>query len=278
LIAPFAFLGPDCDNALKTVYTSITPKDIYTRRSLLAAITNDAMADTRPLWNLIKKYITRDMLLKIAKEYGKGRLLFIGTTNLDSRRPVIWNMGAIAASNDPGAPDLFCSILLASAAIPGAFPPVMINVETDGQQHQEMHVDGGAVTQVFLYPPRLIDFARNRGLEIAKRERKVYIIRNARLDPDWASVERRTLNIAGRAISSLIHSQGIGDLYRIYLQAQKDGLDYNLAYIPDDFYAPRTEDFDREYMNKLFEIGYQLGRAGYKWHKYPPYLKPQSKP
>ena len=67
---------------------------------------------------------------------------------------MIWNIGAIAASGHPAAPDLVRRILLASAAIPGAFPPVMFDVTLDGERHQEMHVDGGAFAQAFLYPPR----------------------------------------------------------------------------------------------------------------------------
>ena len=135
-----------------------------------------------------------------------------------------------------------------------------------------VYTTSGAMAQVFLYPPRLFDVMHNQGRKVAERERKVYIIRNARLDPQWASVERSTLGIAGRAISSLLQTQGVGDLYRIYLTAQEDGLDYNLAYIGADFTAEHKEDFDTAYMRALFDYGYQLGRQGYPWHKTPPGL------
>lgn len=272
LIAPFAFLGPAFDDELRTVYTTIGPPDVLQPRGLLAALTSDGLADNRPLWELISRYVNADLLARIAAEYEKGRWLLIGTTNLDARRPVIWNMGAIAASRDPKALDLFRRIMLASAAIPAAFPPTLFDVEVDGKPYQELHVDGGAMAQVFLYPPRLFDAIRNQGQKVPQRERKVYIIRNARLDPQWASVERSTLGIAGRAISSLIQTQGLGDLYRIYLTAQQDGLDYNLAYIGADFNAEHKEDFDTAYMRALFDYGYQLGRKGYPWHKTPPGL------
>lgn len=85
---------------------------------------------------------------------------------------------------------------MASAAIPGAFPPTMIDVEVDGKTYQEMHVDGGTSSQVFVYPPSL-----NVGSTGIVRERRLYVIRNARLDPDWAQVERKTFSIAGRAPS-----------------------------------------------------------------------------
>ena len=243
LIAPFAFLGPDYDSALKAVYTGIGPNDIFISRSIISAITSDALSDNKPLWNLLEKYINQDMKRAIAAEYEKGRMLLIGTTNLDSRRPVVWNMGAIASSKDPRSLDLFRSIMLASAAIPGAFPPVMIPVEVDGKQFSEMHVDGGASAQVFVYPPSLLELARSRQIEIEKRERHLYVIRNSRLDPQWASVERRMLSIAGRSISALIHSQGLGDLIRIYMVAKKDGVDYNLAYIGPEFTVAHKDGF-----------------------------------
>ena len=269
LLAPFAFLGPKYDNALRAVYTQTSPKDILEPRGYVAAVFNDAMADNAPLGRLTEKYVTSDMLKEIAAEYAKGRLLLMATTNLDSRHAVFWNMTKIAASGKPEALKLFHKIMLASAAIPGAFPPAMIDVEADGKRYQEMHVDGGAMAQVFVYPPalKLGDLAKQRGIE---RERHLYVIRNARLDPDWAEVERRTYSIAGRAISSLIQTQGIGDLYKIYTTAQRDGIDYNLAYIPRTFNAPHKEDFDSEYMRKLFQIGYDSAAKGYQWTKVPP--------
>lgn len=271
LIAPFAFLGSKYDFVLKSVYTQSTPKDILEERNILAALFDDALADNTPLQRLVKKYITEDMLKEIAQEHARGRLLLIATTNLDARQAVIWNMGRIAASGHPEALALFHKILLASAAIPGAFPPVMIDVEADGQRYQEMHVDGGAMAQAFLYPPaiKVADISKQHGVV---RERRLYIIRNARLDPDWAEVERRTLSIASRAITSLIHTQGIGDLYKIYAQTQRDGIDFNLAYIPESFDAPHKEEFDTEYMRQLFQVGYDLAVKGYQWGKLPPGL------
>ena len=269
LIAPFAFLGPAYDDKLKKFYTSVSPKDILHERSLLAVITSDAMADNTPLWQLVKREVDQAMLDAIAAEYAKGRLLLVATTDLDARQAVIWNLTKIAASRDPRALELFHSIMIASAAIPGAFPPVMIDVEVDGQTYQEMHVDGGTVAQVFVYPPSL------HVKEVAQqhrvvRERKVYIIRNDRLDPDWAQVERRTLSIAGRAISSLIHTQGIGDLYIIYATTQRDGAEFYLAFIPESFNAPHREEFDTEYMRALFQTGFDMAAKGDPWHKVPP--------
>jgi hypothetical protein len=269
LTAPFAFLGPKYDENLKRVYTSVRTRDIMKPRGMLAAIYDDALADTRPLEKLLEKVLTDQMIDEIAGEYKKGRLLLIATTNLDRSRPVIWNIGAIAASGKDGSKSLIRKILIASAAIPAAFPPVMIDVTADGEKYQEMHVDGGATAQLFLYPPtlHLRDTAEGKGLV---RDRKAYVIRNARLDPRWASVRRRTLSIAGRAVSALIQTQGVGDLYRVYLTTQRDGVDFNLAYIPSTFNEQQVEDFDPIYMGKLFQVGYADGKDGVDWIKTPP--------
>jgi len=268
LIAPFAFLGSDYDGALREVYTSINPNSIYRQRGLTAALFDDAMADTTPLSQVIAKYLDQKLLDAIAAEYRKGRLLLIGTTDLDSQRPVIWNIGAIAASGHPGSLDLIRKLLRASAAVPGAFQPVLIDVEVDGKKYQELHVDGGAIAQLFLYPPSL-----DLGASGIKRERHAYIIRNARLDPDYAQVERRTLSIAGRAIGTMLAASGQNDVLRIYFITRRDGVDYNLEYIGRDFQAPpKTGEFDQNFMRVLYDYGYRQGVAGPRWHKVPPSL------
>jgi predicted acylesterase/phospholipase RssA len=269
LTAPFAFLGPDYDDELEAVYTGISAKDVLSERGVVAAIFDDAMADNAPLRRLVARYVTPELLDAIAAEYAKGRLLLIGTTNLDARRPVIWNVTKIAASGSPAALELVLDILVASAAIPGAFPPMMIDVEVNGRQYQEMHVDGGASAQVFAYPPAL-KVAEMSKQENLTRERRLFVIRNARLDPDWADTQRLTMDIAGRAIASLIQNQGVGDIYRIYATAERDGIDFNLAYIPSSFDVPLPAPFDQHYMRELFKFGYEMARSGYRWEKVPP--------
>jgi hypothetical protein len=271
LIAPFAFLGPKYDYVLEKVYTTSSQRDIFKKRGLLKGVFSDGMADTRPLANLIASYVNQEFLDEIAAQRARGRVLLVGTANLDTLEPVIWDMTAIASSKAPNAIPLFRSILLASASIPAAFPPVMIDVDVDGVPHAEMHVDGGTMAQVFLYPP---SFQFSKTDPALQRKRTLYIIRNARLDADWASVERRTLPIAIRAIASLTRSQGIGDLHRIYLTARRDGIDYNLAFIPASFDTPHREEFDTNYMRELFATGRQMAQAGYQWQKYPPGFEP----
>jgi predicted acylesterase/phospholipase RssA len=264
LIAPFAFLGPKYDHVLKQVYTTTSQKDIFKKRGLVKALFGESMADTTPLARVIESQVTRGFLDEIAAEYAKGRLLLVGTTNMDSLEPVIWNMTAIAASKDPRAVTLLRRLLLASASIPGAFPPVMIDQTIDGKQYQEMHVDGGTMAQVFLYPPS-VSLAG-----MPQRKRVLYVIRNARLDPDWSNTDRRTMTIAMRAIESLTMTQGVGDLYRIYSTTERDGIDFNLTYIPPTFQVARREQFDTQYMQALYDVGFGAAKAGYQWEKYPP--------
>jgi hypothetical protein len=270
LIAPFAFLGPQYDHALRSAFTSARSEDIFHRRKMLVGLASDGMADSGPLTRLVAKYVTPEMLVAVADEYAKGRVLEIGTTDLDSGRPVTWNMGAIASSDAPGALDLFRKIIIASTSIPGEVSPVMIDADIDGKHFQEMHVDGGVITQVFLYPPRILKELHRVTGRPYRRELHAYVIRNGRLEPEWSDTERHTLSIGGRAISALIQAQGINDLQRIYQTARQDGVDFNLAYIGSDFNYPHNEDFDPEYMKRLFDYAYQLSAKGYPWHKAPP--------
>jgi predicted patatin/cPLA2 family phospholipase len=269
LTAPFAFLGSAYDDKLKQVFTTTTTKDIVKQRGLIAAALGDSVTDSRPLQELIASYIDTDMIDAIAREHRSGRRLFIGTVNLDAGRSVIWNIGAIAASDYPQKITLIQEILRASASIPVAFPPVVISVATDGQHYDEMHVDGGTGSQVFVYPAA-IDWRQVTQKLKVQDEPRIYVIRNSFLDPDYRGVKRSVFPIATRTIGSLIRTQGIGDLYQIYALCKRDGNDFNLAYIPSDFTAEPKEMFDPVYMKKLFDQGYQMALHGYPWQKAPP--------
>ncbi len=270
LSAPFVFLGSDYDHSLAQVYTTTEASDVFEPRGkLMAAIAADAMTDSAPLRSMVSSFVDQRMIARIAEEYAKGRLLLIMTTNLDQGRPVVWNIGAIAESRHPKAREFIVDILMASAAIPGVFPPVMLDVSHSGRQYQEMHVDGGTTAQAFLYPPTF-NLKRVANREGITRERVAYIIRNGRLFRDEADVQRQTLSVAAEAASTMIAANGANDTFRIYLTTKRDGVGYNLAYIDDGFTEPYKGPFDRAYMNKLFAYGYDMGRKGYAWHKSPP--------
>lgn len=271
LTAPFAFLGPAYDPQLREVYTDITIENVAVSRGLLSGALADALADTEPLFATISRHLDATMLAALAEGYRAGRLLLIGTTDLDAQRPVVWNIGAIAASGHPGALDVVRKVLLASAAVPGAFPPVMFDVTVGGVTYQEMHVDGGAFAQAFLYPQAVGEARiarRRRGEKV--RDVHAWVIRNARLDPEWSAVERRTFGIAARAISTMIFTSGFNDVLRLYNRAVADGVDFNLAFIGADFDKPLPGPFDQEFMRALYAYGLAQGRAGGGWMKRPP--------
>jgi hypothetical protein len=266
LIAPFAFLGPSYDDVLERVAVSIGPHDIFHLRNFLSAISSDSFADTRPLAALIAKYVTPALLSAVAREYAKGRVLLIGTTDLDARQPVVWDMGAIASGEDPQALSLFRKVLLASAAIPGIFPPVMFDVTVAGHHYQEMHVDGGVISHIFLFPPPLIQMLVANRVE-ERRERTVYIIRNGRIDPQWQPVPRRSTTVARQAVDALIDVQAVNDLYRLEVAADQNGERFNVGYIGRDFNYPHKALFSARYMRQLFLYSYHLAKEGTPWHQ-----------
>jgi predicted acylesterase/phospholipase RssA len=284
LMAPFAFLGSAYDAALEHFYTTIGKKDVMVSRGLVSAVLGESLYDSRPLLHLIRGVLTPEMVSAIAREHTeKGRLLCVATTNLDVPVGVLWNIGSIAASGHKDAADLIAKILLASASIPGALPPVMIDVEAGGERFQEMHVDGGTVAQVVFYPPSFAgndlsmpnpaDAARLRRA-IVDRRRSIYVIRNSRPGADLETVDRSTMKIAGRAVATLISTQGIGDLYQLYVIALRDHIDYNVSCIPESFAEKPREPFDTDYMNRLYRVGRTAIANGMAWSKYPPGYNP----
>jgi hypothetical protein len=269
LIAPFAFLGPEYDDELRAIYTSYSSKDLATMRSLFALLTADSAADTAPLRERIAEHFTADVLEAIAVEWRKGRQLRVATTDLDTSRPVMWDMGRIAASDLPHKVELFGDILLASASIPSAFPPVRFTVEAGGARYEELHVDGGAASQVFLYPAG-VDWGDVLEMLGARGKPRVYVIRNDYYGPTYQFTEQRLLPITARSTDALFRTQGLGDLYRIYLGALRDGLEFKVTFLPTDSYRKTPEPFDREYMVELFERAYDLAQGGYPWADAPP--------
>ena len=214
-------------------------------------------------------YITDELVASIAAEYARGRELFIGTTNLDAGRSVNWNITAIAASGDPNATQLIRDIILASASVPGVFPPVLFTVEADGQPYDELHVDGGVSSNVFVYPIGLDWAAVLKKMDVNSRP-NLYVLRNGYLQDSWKAVKRNTLSIAAYSVGTLLTYVGHGDFNRMYLQAQRDGLNFNMIRIPTDFENTSTEAFDSVWMAELYELGYEMAVNGIDWQKTPP--------
>lgn len=271
LIAPFAFIGASRDDQMARLYTGLTSDAVMRPRGWLSAAIGESLADNAPLLETISRHLDAGMLAEIARGHAAGRLLLVATVNLDAQAAVWWNIGAIAASGHPRALDLARRVLLASAAIPGLFPPAMIDVTLDGAPFQEMHVDGGALAQTFLYPSSFGAQRRERlgrGAPVPAAE--AYVIRNARVSDAHEAVGRWTLSIAERALAALIRANGLGDLERIHANAERDGIGFNLAFIGDDFAPMPQARFDAAYMRALFAHAEAKGRAGYPWLRRPP--------
>ena len=273
LIAPFAFLGPEYDHQLKEAFTTVNTKSIM-EVSAGSIFGGESFATTGPLASLIEKYFNEEFMRAVAAAHNQGRRLYIGTTNLDTQRLIVWNIGLIANSDSPYALELMQKVILASASIPAAFPPVLIKVEADGEIYDEMHVDGGTRTQVFFYGGTL-DLqaaAGSAGFGDEAYLGNIYIIRNGRLSPEPQIIERKLMNITGRAIDTMIKSAAVSDLYRIYAFAQRENINFHYIGIPDELKFVEEEVFDPVVMNTLFDAGYKLGLSADPWEKAPPGL------
>lgn len=281
LIAPLAFLGPAYDPQLKEAYTTVDAARIFIVRRFISMLWEDAVADNKPLKDLVAHYITSDVLDAIAKEHSKGRRLYVASTNMDREEPVIWDLGAIASSKDPGRLELFRSILVASSAIPSVFPPVLVKVSVNGKTYDEMHSDGGVFFQSFfigslVHLPALVreahpDFTGN----VAQR---LFVIRNGSISPDRKQVTRGLGSISARAIGTLLKVSGINDLYRLYLSTRDDNIEFRYVSLPPDYVRTTEKQFNKDEMNRQYELGYRLGVEGIPWQTLPPgYALPDQK-
>jgi len=222
------------------------------------------------LRQLVARYVTEDMVAAIAREHNRGRRLLVATTNLDAERPVVWDIGAIATSGVPGSRELIQDILVASASIPGVFPPTKIKVVADGRTFDELHVDGGTSNQVFMFPSNFSARGTNTKLSARDMRRTLYVVRNGKVTPEFDEVRLRLSSIVIKSMSAVIKAQGVGDLYRMYTSAQREGIRFRAVWIPDSFTLREPAPFDPAFMNALFKLGYDMGRKGVPWAEQPP--------
>ncbi len=262
LMAPFAFAGSRYDDALRRTTTNITAADIFEA----GHTTVESFVDSWPLKDLIAKEVTPALLEDVAAAYRGGRRLFVVTTDLDAARPVVWNMGAIAAHGGDNALKLFRSVLLASAAVPGAFPPVLIEVEAGGKRFAEMHADGGIGGQVFVAPASLM--ATNSDYKLPATQ--LYLVINCDLKPDFKVVERFVPSILSQSVAAAVQVDTRLILSLTYAFAKRGGIGFNVAAIPENFDVPSKGSFDPDYMRALFQTGYDLGHSALPFSAEPP--------
>lgn len=251
LIASYAFPGERYDGALRDAYTTITAADVFEHHA-----TAESALDTWPLRESIAKRVTPDLLGDIAAEHRRGRRLFVVTTNVDAERAVIWNMGAIADRGDDKALKLFRDILLASASIPGLFPPVYIEAEANGRRFQEKHVDGGTSGPFFVAPEPWLTDPGHRHLPA----QRLFIVVNSKLAPELQVSDRNLISTLGRSISVALKAAARTEIALVRAAARRSSGDCQVAYIDDAFDQPSHGAFDPNYMRALFDLGEQHGR------------------
>ncbi|MEM9062182.1 MAG: patatin-like phospholipase family protein [Pseudomonadota bacterium] len=270
IIGLFAFLGPEHDDDLRELYTAYSTADLLEPALFSGIFGGTSLSDTDAYSALIDQYVDQDVIASLAEEGTKGRVLLIGTTNLDAARPVIWNATEIAMSGHPKAITLIRDLIRASSAIPAVFPPLVIPVVTpDGRTFDELHVDGGATQQVMLFSAELAISEVDAALG-TRIDRKVYVIMNNSLEKRYEPVELGILSIAGKAVSSLIGGSGVGDIYKIFAITQRDGIEMQLLWVPRSFDLLPEEPFDRAYMQSLYALGRDMGLSGADWSDRPP--------
>ena len=271
LMAPYAFLGPPYDVTLREFYTTTASRQIFQMLSIIPQLLGgESLADTGPLRATLEQTVDAAFLQAIARAHESGRRLYIGTVDLDSQRFIVWNMGLIATSGHPGAVQLFRNVMLASASVPIAFPPVFFDVETEGgRRYDEMHVDGAVAANLF-YSGGVFNFAATR--ESAGRgpgREDIYVIHNGQLPPVPGATARSLRSIATRAFELAARSATLGDLFRVWAVAQRDGAGFYWITIPEGVELSGDETFDPVVMARLYEVGFQRALQGPVWNSDP---------
>ena len=282
LIAPIAFLGPKYDSLMERFYTRITRKDVFTYQAWVTVPFRDALASTAPLRVIIDTSMTLEIIDEIGAAHRSGRRLYVGTTNLDTRRFVTWDLGAIANVSAPNeverlhklkaAKKLIVDVLVASCSMPVVFSPVRIDVEINGKKYTELHVDGAVTASVFL-PPMVLDAATPDPRRPAKLQppAQFYLIQASKSYVEPAPVQSRVLPVLSVSTATVLTSQSRREASNLFHMCKIAGVNFNMTGIPADFPTPKGGlEFDRPEMNKLFEKGFDFGAAGPKWWVAPP--------
>ena len=260
LISPFAFLGPTWDESLTAAYRD---EDVSRLTSGgWGALSRPSLYSDRSLRALVGKYVDPALLRAIAAEHRRGRRLLVATTNLDAQATILWDMGAIAmAGQAPGqeatAVALFRNVLVASASIPGVFPPVMMQLDETGAGVAEMHVDGGVSTPFVLGPATLTLWTP----EGIMRPRDLYVIINGEIEPRRLLTKGATLPILMRSFDTLSKSDLRAHLIAAVAFANRNDARLRYAAIPTALGADSLA-FDLDSMRRLFEAGRVAGAEG----------------
>ena len=279
LIGSFAFLGSDYDAFLRRYYTCVTNDDLYHRRHFPFSLLAESLADSTPLAKMIAEAITDERVQAMAAEHRKGRRFYVGTSDLDTRRGVVWDIGALAARDTPGDRELVRNILVASSSIPGFFPPVRIPVMVDGVRHVERHVDGVTSASMLFAPPWVPPEEREKLPPGWLYSSDLYVLVAGKLYADPEPVKARTVAIAGQAVSSILYEQTRSDLHRMFLISVLTGMNFKMTSIPETATTPSdATEFHPNELIPLFETGRAWAIADRRWRQMPPGYEPGEGP
>ncbi|MBX3480264.1 MAG: patatin-like phospholipase family protein [Caulobacter sp.] len=260
LIAPFAFLGPAWDERLKDAYTGGHASRLLSLGSLGAGA--GALFRSESLENLILPFVDEAMVAAVAEQHLTGRRLLVATTDLDRQRTVIWDMGEIASRGGPEALALFRDVLVASASLPGIFPPKRFACEADGERYEEMHVDGGVATPLFLMPEALLRW-RKLGQRLLRS--RVYAIVNTVLEQGPRTTQANIAAILIRSFDTMLRFSYRHVIDRAAAFCASQRLPFSVASIPDPGEAFSMMSFDTASMRRNFENGRQKAMGPDLW-------------
>jgi hypothetical protein len=270
LAAPFAFLGPDWDAELREAYVGGGTNGLLSARTF-AAFAAPSLFSSRVLRTLVDQNVTPELLRQIAIEHAKGRRLLVATTDLDTQETVIWDMGVLATQGDADALTLFRDVLVASASIPGIFPPVLIaGVTGDGQVVQDMHVDGGVNTPFLAIPEDLLLWTNPSR---ARADSALYVIVNGQVGRNTGVTPGRIDGILARTYDSMSKASLRLSLAATAAFGSRNGMRVEMSAIPDNVTVSSLK-FDTATMQALFELGQARSASGEAWASVSPSGRP----
>jgi hypothetical protein len=258
LLATHAFLGTAADDAiLEEVFTQTDQDDIYRKKNLLAAaLGGNSLLDVSPFEALIAKYITDEVLERVAAAYDDDRRLLIGTTNLDYGQTWVWNMGLIAKE---GKLELYRKVLQASSSFPIAFPPV----EIDGY----LFADGATRANVLAVGLT----GTHRPAPPLYGPGNIYLIHNGKGRAAPAAVKDELIDLAGTGVGVMMESSMEGVVLRAFFAARAHGYNFNMVSIPAEAdIGSNALAFNPAQMRAGFDAGMAMWKQGDPWIHTPP--------
>ena len=275
LIAPFAFLGDsESIEKINTLYRNPQPDWAVKRGLFFFSPDNESLFEIPGLERELQKELDAPMLERIASESDRGRLLVLNTSNLDFGEMRAWDLGSAARYSAEHQDGEFArKLMLASSAIPGAFPAREIS--------GSLYTDGG-ITGNILYGARLTDaatfWARWRAAypSMPVPRLRYWLILNNQFRFPPEVVRRRWPDVMSRALIMSTQSATVNGIRHLFTIAELAKLKYGsdvevrVMAIPQDWVPPKPGIFQKETMNALVDLGERMGAEPSSWLQEPP--------